>query len=92
MAGQKPMRLPPLKSLRVHDPTGKREKQCIALMSSVLACWASAGHNKAGCATIEQALRNCMDAPPPAKPKASYINYHLSRFKERLTYPEKKKR
>lgn len=57
-----------------------------------IACWASAGHNKAGCATIEQALRNCMDAPPPARPKASEINYHLSRFKGRLTFPEKKKR
>ncbi|KAI2463510.1 mitochondrial ribosomal protein 10 [Annulohypoxylon bovei var. microspora] len=91
-ASQKPIRLPPLKSLRVRNPNGRREKPCVALMSSVLACWASAGHNTAGCATVEQALRNCMDAPPPAKPKASEINYHLARFKNRLTYSEKKKK
>ncbi|KAI0885403.1 mitochondrial ribosomal protein 10 [Annulohypoxylon maeteangense] len=89
---QKPIRLPPLKSLRVHNPNGQRERPCVALMSSVLACWASTGHNAAGCASIEQALRNCMDAPPPPKPKSSEINYHLSRFKNRLTSVEKKKR
>ncbi|KAI1205053.1 mitochondrial ribosomal protein 10 [Annulohypoxylon truncatum] len=92
MSAQRPTRLPPLKTLRVRNPNGRREKPCVALMSSVLACWASAGHNTAGCATVEQALRACMDAPPPPKPKASEINYHLSRFKDRLTFQEKKKR
>ncbi|KAI1454730.1 mitochondrial ribosomal protein 10 [Annulohypoxylon moriforme] len=92
MSTQKPIRLPPLKSLRVRHPNGQRDRPCVAIMSSVLACWASAGHSMAGCAAVEQALRDCMDAPPPAKPKASEINYHLSRFKNRLTFTEGKKR
>ncbi|KAI0469251.1 37S ribosomal protein Mrp10 [Xylaria cf. heliscus] len=91
-AAQKPIRLPPLKSLRVRTPNGKAERPCMAIMSSVLSCWASAGYSTAGCAQIEQALRACMDGPPPAPPRRSEVNYHLSRFKDRLTYPEKKKR
>ncbi|KAI0181569.1 mitochondrial ribosomal protein 10 [Hypoxylon sp. FL1284] len=91
-ASQRPIRLPPLKKLRVRNPNGKRERPCMALMSSVLACWASAGYSTAGCAQIEQALRDCMDGPKPTKPKSNEINYHLSRFKDKLTYPQKKKK
>ncbi|KAI1647776.1 mitochondrial ribosomal protein 10 [Daldinia loculata] len=91
-ASQKPIRLPPLKVLRVRNPNGQRERPCMALMSSVLACWASAGYSTVGCAQVEQALRNCMDGPQPSKPKSSEINYHLARFKDRLTYAEKKKK
>jgi hypothetical protein len=36
MPGQKPIRLPPLKTLRVHNPQRKVENPCIAIMSSVL--------------------------------------------------------
>ena len=57
-----------------------------------IACWASAGYNTAGCAQVEQALRNCMDAPPPSQPKGSEINYHLARFKNKLTFQPKKKK
>ncbi|KAI5925969.1 mitochondrial ribosomal protein 10 [Camillea tinctor] len=89
---QKPMRLPPLRTLRVKNPNGKSERPCVAVMSSVLACWASAGYSTTGCAQLEQALRDCMDGAKPAPQKASTINYHLSRFKTRLTYPEKKKK
>ncbi|KAI1506386.1 37S ribosomal protein Mrp10 [Biscogniauxia marginata] len=89
---QKPIRLPPLKVLRVRHPNGKPERPCMAIMSSVLACWASAGYTTTGCAQIEQALRNCMDSPRPPPPKGSAINYHLGRFKDRLTYPAKKKK
>ncbi|KAI1136779.1 mitochondrial ribosomal protein 10 [Hypoxylon sp. FL0543] len=91
-AAQKPIRLPPLKSLRVRNPNGQRERPCMAIMSSVLACWASAGYSTAGCAQVEQALRACMDGPPPARPRRNEINYHLARFKDKLTYPEKKKK
>lgn len=56
------------------------------------ACWASAGYNTAGCAQVEQALRACMDGPAAPPPRGSEVNYHLARFKNRLTYPEKKKR
>lgn len=36
MVGQKPIRLPPLKTLRVHNPQRKSENPCIAIMSNVL--------------------------------------------------------
>lgn len=36
MAGQKPIRLPPVKSLRVRNPNKKAENPCISVMSSVL--------------------------------------------------------
>ena len=35
-ASQKPIRLPPLKILRVRNPNGKRERPCMSVMSSVL--------------------------------------------------------
>ena len=35
-ASQKPIRLPPLKILRVRNPNGKRERPCMSIMSSVL--------------------------------------------------------
>ncbi|KAI1281521.1 37S ribosomal protein Mrp10 [Xylaria sp. FL0933] len=91
-AAQKPIRLPPLKTLRVRNPNGKPERPCVAIMSSVLSCWASAGYSTAGCAQIEHALRACMDGPRPPPPRKSEVNYHLSRFKDKLTYAEKKKR
>ncbi|GAP92246.1 putative 37S ribosomal protein Mrp10 [Rosellinia necatrix] len=91
-AAQKPIRLPPLKILRVRNPNGKPERPCMAIMSSVLSCWASAGYNVTGCAQVEQALRACMDGPLPSRPRRSEVNYHLSRFQDRLTFPEKKRR
>ncbi|KAI1357963.1 37S ribosomal protein Mrp10 [Xylaria arbuscula] len=91
-AAQRPIRLPPLKTLRVRTPNAKPERPCMSIMTSVLSCWASAGASTAGCAQIEQALRACMDGPRPAAPRKSEVNYHLSRFKERLTYAAKKKR
>ncbi|RYO74023.1 hypothetical protein DL770_011789 [Monosporascus sp. CRB-9-2] len=91
-ASQKPIRLPPLKVLRVRNPNGQRERPCMAIMSSVLACWASAGYSTAGCAQVEQALRNCMDGPQPSPPRSSEVNYHLGRFKDRLTAQAKKKK
>ncbi|KAI1411196.1 mitochondrial ribosomal protein 10 [Hypoxylon sp. FL1857] len=91
-AAQKPIRLPPLKVLRVRNPNGQRERPCMAIMSSVLACWASAGYSTTGCAQVEQALRACMDGPQPSKRRGSEINYHLARFKDKLTYQERKKK
>ncbi|KAI5461983.1 37S ribosomal protein Mrp10 [Mariannaea sp. PMI_226] len=86
-----PIRLPPLKTLRVHNPKRAPENPCIAIMSSVLACWASAGYNATGCAAIENQLRACMDGPPipPAKPNT--INYHLSRMQKYMTSRPKQK-
>ncbi|KAI0025166.1 mitochondrial ribosomal protein 10 [Xylariomycetidae sp. FL0641] len=89
-ASQKPIRLPPLKKLRVLNPNGTPPKPCMGIMSSVLACWASAGYNTGGCAQIETALRACMDGPQPPKPRGSEVNYHLMRFKDRLTQSPKK--
>ena len=36
MPGQKPTRLPPLKTLRVHQPKKAVENPCITIMSTVL--------------------------------------------------------
>ncbi|EHK18553.1 uncharacterized protein TRIVIDRAFT_50964 [Trichoderma virens Gv29-8] len=89
--GAKAIRLPPLKTLRVHNPKRQPENPCIAIMSSVLACWASAGYNAAGCAAIENQLRKCMDGPAPPPAPANTINYHLSRMQKYVTSPRKQK-
>ncbi|KAI0113573.1 37S ribosomal protein Mrp10 [Nemania sp. FL0031] len=91
-AAQRPIRLPPLKTLRVRMPNGKPERPCVAIMTSVLSCWASAGYSTAGCAQVEQALRACMDGPQPSAPRSSEVNYHLGRFKDRVTFPAKKRK
>lgn len=91
MPGQKPIRLPPLKTLRVHNPKRKTENPCIAIMTNVLACWASAGYNATGCLAIENQLRSCMDGPPVPTVPASTINYHLTRMQKYVTSQPKKK-
>ncbi|KAK4101204.1 mitochondrial ribosomal protein 10 [Parathielavia hyrcaniae] len=88
---QKPIRLPPLRSLRVRQPNRHEPNPCLTIMSSVLACWASAGYQGRGCTTVEQALRTCMDAPPAPAKGSNTINYHLARFSKRLISQGKKK-
>ncbi|KAM0425598.1 hypothetical protein ACHAPT_009129 [Fusarium lateritium] len=86
MSGRhKAIRLPPLKTLRVHDPKRKVENPCIAIMSSVL------GYNATGCAAVETQLRKCMDGPKPPPAPANTINYHLSRMQKYMTGPRKQK-
>lgn len=106
----KAIRLPPLKTLRVHNPKRATENPCIAIMSSVLgtsqppvlasptpllthptACWASAGYNATGCASIENQLRKCMDGPAPPPAATNTINYHLGRMQKYMTSPKKQK-
>ncbi|ORY64509.1 uncharacterized protein BCR38DRAFT_343209 [Pseudomassariella vexata] len=89
---QKPIRLPPLRVLRVRNPNQEGPRPCLSVMSSVLACWASAGYNTAGCAQVETALRNCMDGPQPPKAKRNEINYHLSRMYKQVVGPKYKKK
>ncbi|KAH7193848.1 uncharacterized protein B0J16DRAFT_336134 [Fusarium flagelliforme] len=90
MAGRhKPIRLPPLKTLRVHNPKRQVENPCIAIMSSVLACWASAGYNATGCAAVENQLRKCMDGPAAPPAPTNTINYHLARMQKYMTGPRK---
>ncbi len=48
------------------------------------ACWASVGHNTPSCASLEQALRSCMDAPAPPPKARNNINYHLSRMNRQI--------
>ncbi|KAH6616073.1 hypothetical protein B0J18DRAFT_469319 [Chaetomium sp. MPI-SDFR-AT-0129] len=91
MTNRNPIRLPPLRVLRVRNPNFRESNPCVTVMSSVLACWASAGHHGRGCTTVEQALRACMDAPPPPPKKNSTINYHLNRFSKRLIAQARKK-
>ncbi len=56
------------------------------------ACWASAGHNIAGCAAVEEQLRACMDAPVPKQTKKNTINYHLMRLYPKIVGPRKRNR
>ncbi|AEO68405.1 d47c3383-1fea-4729-9607-21341bc0474b [Thermothielavioides terrestris] len=84
MTNKKPIRLPPLRVLRVRNPNRPEPNRCLTVMSSVLACWASAGYHGRGCTTVEQALRACMDAPAPPKKSPNTVNYHLARFAKRL--------
>ncbi|KAK3386069.1 hypothetical protein B0H63DRAFT_523393 [Podospora didyma] len=84
MSSKNPIRLPPLKRLRVRNPNKSESNPCIAIMSTVLSCWASAGYNTAGCQHIENTLRACMDAPKaPPKPNNT-INYHLRRLSDHV--------
>jgi len=90
MTNRNPIRLPPLRVLRVRNPDRPEVNPCITIMSSVLSCWASAGQNAAGCQAIEASLRTCMDAPPPPKAPSNTINYHLARLSKRLISQSKK--
>ncbi|KAL2259433.1 hypothetical protein VTK26DRAFT_6897 [Humicola hyalothermophila] len=87
----KPIRLPPLRVLRVRQPNRPEPNPCLPVMTSVLACWASAGYTGRGCTTVENALRACMDAPAPPKKGSNTINYHLNRFSKRLIAQGKRK-
>ncbi|KAJ0163543.1 37S ribosomal protein MRP10, mitochondrial [Colletotrichum tanaceti] len=80
----KPKRLPPVKNLRVRQPNKPEANPCINVMTTVLACWASAGYNTTGCAALENALRNCMDQPKQPKKPSSTINYHLGRMYDKV--------
>lgn len=53
-------------------------------------CWASSGHNTAGCIKLEQALRACMDEPRPKNTKKNTINYHLSRLYPKISGARKR--
>ncbi|KAK0713287.1 hypothetical protein B0T26DRAFT_651468 [Lasiosphaeria miniovina] len=86
----KPVRLPPLKVLRVRNPNKTETNACVTVLASVLACWASAGYNSAGCQNIEMSLRGCMDAPPAPAPPTNTINYHLRRLSGKLISQAKK--
>ncbi|KAK0736058.1 hypothetical protein B0T21DRAFT_383708 [Apiosordaria backusii] len=79
-----PIRLPPLQKLRVRNPNKREPNPCLTIMSSVLACWASAGHTGRACNTVEDALRACMDAPKPPPKPSNTINYHLQRLSSKL--------
>jgi hypothetical protein len=91
VGNHKAIRLPPLKTLRVHNPKRQVENPCIAIMSSVLACWASAGYNATGCAAVETQLRKCMDGPAAPPAPTNTINYHLARMQKYMTGPRKQK-
>ncbi|KAK0630420.1 hypothetical protein B0T17DRAFT_490069 [Bombardia bombarda] len=92
MSNKNPIRLPPLRVLRVRHPNRSETNPCVLVMSSVLSCWASAGYNTGGCQAVEQALRTCMDAPKAPPKPSNTINYHLARFSKRLTSQGSKKK
>ncbi|EOO01736.1 putative 37s ribosomal protein mrp10 protein [Phaeoacremonium minimum UCRPA7] len=82
---KKPMRLPPLRTLRVRNPNQSEGNPCVTIMSSVL------GYNTAGCAVVEQALRQCMDSPPPTDKRKNTVNYHLARMQKYIEPKRKHK-
>ncbi|KAM0282005.1 hypothetical protein ACHAQH_003211 [Verticillium albo-atrum] len=89
----KPMRLPPLKALRVKAPMNKKvDSPCVSLMSSLLACWASAGFNTSGCAALENALRTCMDSPQAQETSKNTINFHLARMYDRVIISDRRRK
>lgn len=63
----------------------------MATNQRVIACWASAGYSTAGCGSVEQALRECMDKPRAPPKRSNNINYHLNRLSDRLTQQPGKK-
>ncbi|PWW75313.1 37S ribosomal protein Mrp10 [Tuber magnatum] len=88
--GQKVMRLPPLKKFRIKKPDEPEVNPCLAVMASLLGCWASQGFAPEGCGRIEEQLRSCMDAKKQAPPPRNNINYHLGRLYP-LMRPQHKK-
>nr|OQO23226.1 hypothetical protein B0A51_10411 [Rachicladosporium sp. CCFEE 5018] len=84
-------KLPPLPKLRVRRPEATNANPCIAMMSSVLGCWASQGYTTQGCAALEQSLRVCMDARKPQQAMKNPINTHLSRLYPQIKGPTKRK-
>ncbi|KXT01358.1 hypothetical protein AC578_6656 [Pseudocercospora eumusae] len=84
-------KLPPLPKLKVRRPDQGNANPCLAIMSSMLGCWASSGYTTAGCAALEQQLRVCMDARKPGQKTKSPINHHLSRFYPKIIGPHKRK-
>ena len=53
-------------------------------------CWGSNSQSAGGCAHLEAALRECMDAPRAAKTSKSSINYHLGRLFPQIRGPRKR--
>ncbi|RPB24063.1 hypothetical protein L211DRAFT_837968 [Terfezia boudieri ATCC MYA-4762] len=93
MPGEKVFRLPPLPKLRIRRPNKEASNPCLGVMTAVLGCWASKGHQSGieGCGKLEEALRVCMDTKKAAAPRKSTINYHLSRLYPKLIGPHKRK-
>ncbi|RAL17244.1 mitochondrial 37S ribosomal protein mS37 [Aspergillus homomorphus CBS 101889] len=85
-----PVRLQTINHLRVRRPNKHQGNPCVAIMSSMLSCWASAGATMEGCGALEQQLRACMDAPKPKAQGRSTINYHLMRMFPNVRGPQKK--
>ncbi|PWY95558.1 mitochondrial ribosomal protein 10 [Aspergillus sclerotioniger CBS 115572] len=85
-----PVRLQTIPHLRVRRPNNNEPNTCVAVMSSMLSCWASQGYTAEGCVVLEQQLRQCMDAPKPKSEKRNAINYHLMRMYPKVVGPKKK--
>ncbi|PYH93903.1 37S ribosomal protein Mrp10, mitochondrial [Aspergillus ellipticus CBS 707.79] len=85
-----PIRLQSINQLRVKHPNKHESSPCVAVMSSMLSCWASQGQGSEGCTMIEQQLKKCMDAPKPRSTRNDPINYHLSRMYPKVVGPKKK--
>ncbi|KAE8352950.1 hypothetical protein BDV28DRAFT_118437 [Aspergillus coremiiformis] len=85
-----PVRLQTIPHLRIRRPNRNEQNPCVAVMATMLSCWASTGYTVAGCADVEQQLRQCMDASKPKNKKKNTINYHLMRMYPKVVGPKKK--
>ncbi|KAA8648532.1 hypothetical protein EYZ11_008817 [Aspergillus tanneri] len=85
-----PVRLQTIPHLRIRHPNKHEQNTCVAVMSSMLSCWASSGYGSEGCLALEQQLRQCMDAPKKKGNEKNTVNYHLMRMYPKVVGPKKK--
>ncbi|PGH16979.1 hypothetical protein AJ79_01363 [Helicocarpus griseus UAMH5409] len=70
----KPLHLQTIQKLRVKSPNTHQPNPCLAVMTSVLSCWASNRSGAAGCFSLEQSLKACMDKGVRPLVLPAYIN------------------
>jgi hypothetical protein len=78
-----PIKLPPLRTLKVRRPNKTEVNPCMGVMTTVLGCWASAGPARAAqqCSMLEQQLRACMDGQ---------VGFHSAEQRRQLLMDEQK--
>ncbi|OKL59313.1 hypothetical protein UA08_05375 [Talaromyces atroroseus] len=85
-----PVRLQTIQHLRVRRPNQQQQNSCATIMSSMLNCWASAGHGSEGCSGLEESLKACMDQRKDTTVQNNAVNYHLMRMFPKVSGPRKR--
>ncbi|ODV97237.1 hypothetical protein PACTADRAFT_1810 [Pachysolen tannophilus NRRL Y-2460] len=84
---QRPVRLPPLPTLRVKKPVVQTQANpCLVIMSSLLNCWSSNGESNKVCKKLETDLKVCMESSSSTAQRVqkSSINYHTTRLQPKV--------